>query len=147
MKKLLTLGLLLLLAACKAHKADHTATGSTAAFEIIKQQAYGGRETNSTAIITSQQQLDGLYNERGWSDVPKVDFDKHNVVALFMGEKNTGGYSIGIEKVTIEDDTATVISRETKPNGGNVTMAITSPYCIALIPKTKKITVEQDMVN
>lgn len=112
------------------------------AFEILKQETYGGPEQSGTTVVTSQQQLQELYNKLGWNDIPQIDFNKNNVVALFMGEKRTGGYSIGIKKVTIEGNTAIVTSIETKPQEGNVTMAITSPYCIALIPKTQKVMVK-----
>ena len=145
MKKLLTLIVLFILASCKVSVVNNFNTDMAIAFEILKQETYGGPEQNGTTVVTSQQQLQELYNKLGWNDIPQIDFTKNNVVALFMGEKRTGGYSIGIKKVTIEGNTAIVTSVETKPQEGNVTMAITSPYCIALIPKTQKVTIKQDM--
>lgn len=145
MKKLLTLIVLFVLASCKVSVVNNFNTDMAIAFEILKQETYGGPEQNGTTVVTSQQQLQELYNKLGWNDIPQIDFTKNNVVALFMGEKRTGGYSIGIKKVTIEGNTAIVTSVETKPQEGHVTMAITSPYCIALIPKTQKVTVEKDM--
>lgn len=141
MKKLLTLSLLLMLVACKINVVNNFNMDTTIAFEILKQEAYGGRDAKGTVVVTSQEQLNGLYKELGWNDVPAVDFTKNNVVALFMGEKRTGGYSIGIKKVVVKDNTAIITVTETKPEG-MATMALTAPYCIALIPKTKEVVVE-----
>lgn len=143
MKKFFTLGLLaFVMVACKINVVNHIAVDNAITFEILKQEAYGGREKESTMVITSESQLVSLYNELGWSDMPDVNFEKNSVVALFMGQKSTGGYSIGIKSITVEDKTATIKVMETTPQGGNVTMALTSPYCIALIPKTDKVVVE-----
>ncbi|MEL1243005.1 protease complex subunit PrcB family protein [Flavobacterium sp. DGU11] len=142
MKKLLTLALLALaFASCKINVVNHIAVAAPITFEILKQEAYGGRDKESAAVITSQSQFIALYNELGWSDVPPVDFEKQNVVALFMGQKSTGGYSISVKSININDDTATIKVLETVPSG-MATMAITNPYCIALIPKTEKVIVE-----
>lgn len=141
MKKLLTLSLLLMLVACKINVVNNFNMDTAIAFEILKQEAYGGRDAEGTVVVTSQEQLNGLYKELGWNDVPAVDFTKNNVVALFMGEKRTGGYSIGIKKVVVKDNTAIITVTETKPEG-MATMALTAPYCIALIPKTKEVVVE-----
>jgi hypothetical protein len=142
MKKFFTLAVLALaLAACKINVVNHIAVDNAITFEILKQEAYGGRDNESTMVITSQSQLTGLYKELGWSDVPSVDFEKNNIVALFMGQKNSGGYSIGVKSITIENNIATIKVLETSPSG-MATMALTNPYCIALIPKTEKVIVE-----
>lgn len=107
-------------------------------FEILLQEQYGGWEEPANMIIDSQSGLEKMYSELNLADVPKVDFSTKAVVALFMGQKNTGGYSIGIKSVTINGDVAEVAILETKPDG-MATMALTQPYCIAAIPKTAKV--------
>ena len=142
MRKLLTIGLLLLvLTSCSINVLNNMRVDNVISFELLKQDAYGGRDAKSTAIITSQGQLQELYKELGWSSAPAVDFSKNNVVALFMGQKRTGGYSINVRKVTVEDDTATVEVLETSPEG-MATMALTAPYCIVVIPKTANVEVK-----
>ena len=142
MRKLLTLGLLsMILTGCSINVLNNMRVSNAITFELLKQDAYGGRDAKSTAIITSQGQLQDLYKELGWSDIPSVDFSKNNVVALFMGQKRTGGYSINVRKVTVEDDTTTVEVTETSP-GGMATMALTAPYCIVVIPKTANVEVK-----
>lgn len=116
---------------------------SSSDYEILKQDAYGGREEKSNEVINSQQKLESLCKELNITDIPKVDFKKRNVVALFMGQKSSGGFSIGIKDVVVKNEIATVLVNETKPQGGeNVTMALTAPYCIAAIPKTEKVVFE-----
>ena len=144
MKKVLTVGLLALsFASCRLNVVNNIQAGNTPiTFELLKQEAYGGRDEESTEVINTQAGLEKLYKELGWSDMPDVDFSKSNIVALFMGQKRTGGYSISIRKVTIEGDTATVQVLETSPEGNMASMVITAPYCIAVIPKTKNVVVE-----
>lgn len=106
-------------------------------FEILKQEQYGGRETEASMLIKSQAELNALYESLGQDAAPIVDFTNRNVVALFMGQKNTGGYSIGIKTVTIDGNTAIVSVERTQPSG-MATMALSAPYCIASIPKAEK---------
>ncbi len=73
----------------------------------------------------------------GVSIIPKIDFSKETVIAVFMGEKNTGGYSIEITKIIDKTDKVIVYVNETTPKPGDlVTLALTQPYHIV---KTKKI--------
>lgn len=118
---------------------ENTAKPATqGTFEVLKQGGYGGRESASNVVITSQQQLDALYQELNLEDNPKVDFSKRNVVALFLGQKSSGGHSIGIKEVNVTGNTATV-AIITKSPEGHATMALTQPYCIASITKTEKV--------
>lgn len=106
-------------------------------FEILKQEQYGGRETEATIVIKSQAELNALYESLGQEAAPTVDFTNRNVVVLFMGQKNTGGYGIGVKSVTVDANTAIVSVERTQPSG-MATMALSAPYCIASIPKAEK---------
>lgn len=142
MKKVITFCLMLmLLSSCSFKIVNNIQVDAAVAFEILKQDAYGGRDAKSNVVIKSREQLAALYKELGWSNVPTVDFSQNNVVAIFMGQKNTGGYSVSVRKVTIEDNTAIINTIETKPEG-MATMALTAPYCIVVVAKTDKVVVE-----
>lgn len=106
-------------------------------FEILKQEQYGGRETEATIVIKSQAELNALYESLGQDAAPIVDFTNRNVVAVFMGQKNTGGYSIGIKNIAVEGTTVTILLERAQPSG-MATMALSAPYCIASIPKAEK---------
>ncbi|MDT8391297.1 MAG: protease complex subunit PrcB family protein [Lentisphaeria bacterium] len=70
--------------------------------------------------------------------VPPVDFAKHMVIAVFMGRRNTGGHAVKIVNVE-ETDKVIVTIRESSPAEGDlVTMALTSPYHVIVIPKSDK---------
>jgi hypothetical protein len=139
MKKLAALSLILVaLMGCSAQKGK----GGNNGYTILKQGAYGGREVAGNETITSQAQLSKIYSELNLEDVPAIDFSKNNVVALFLGQKRTGGYGIGIDTLEVKNNTVVVKVLKSKPDGGIATMALTAPYCIASIPKTDKVIFE-----
>lgn len=122
-------------------------TGSTASYEVLFQSNYGGNEEKSYQVIHSLEDLQNTLgnpllenNQEFNSRLAQIDFDKQAVVILHMGTRNTGGYSIGIEEVLVTDDTTYVKVKETTPEPGmNVTMALTAPFCIAVINTNKNI--------
>ncbi|MFP5436840.1 MAG: protease complex subunit PrcB family protein [Bacteroidia bacterium] len=110
-------------------------------YTVVKQEAYGGAETEKNVLVNSRRELVALYALINELQLPKVDFEKHSVVAVFMGQKSTGGYSITITDVSIAANTAEITVAKTSPTG-MATMALTAPYCIAVIPKVEKIIVK-----
>jgi hypothetical protein len=137
MKKIVfVITILASLAGCSSKK-DSTSTGYT----VIKQEAYGGVEEETNLLINSQKELVSLFTKINVTEVPEVDFKKQSVVAVFMGQQRTGGYSISITDVSISGNTAEIVIAKTSPTG-MATMALTSPYCIAVIPKVENIKVK-----
>ncbi len=68
-------------------------------------------------------------------EAPEIDFDKHMALAVFMGQRSTGGYSVRIESVREFEKHIEVHYTSTSPSPGDmVTMAITSPYHIVIVP-------------
>ncbi len=71
-------------------------------------------------------------------EVPEVDFQKHMVLGAFMGTKRTGGYAVRITRV-VQNDRIVVSVRERAPGPGDmVTMALTSPYHVVVVPLSEK---------
>lgn len=148
MKKVMVLSLmcLSLLSCCSQKKTNKVSNDTMASksttqngrIEVLKEGGYGGRETAGNVVITSREELVNLYSELNWDNVPQVDFSKSNVVALFLGQQSSGGYSIGIEKLEINGNTAMVTVSKKSPEG-IVTTALTQPYYIAAITKTEKV--------
>lgn len=119
-------------------------------YVILNQSSYGGLKQYENRVIKSEDELKEVYNDINSKrspalDIPVINFSKETVVAIFIGEKNTGGYSIQIESVTDLDNQIKVIFKEaTAKPGENVSMALTQPYCIIKIPYTNnKVTVKK----
>jgi hypothetical protein len=116
-------------------------------FRTIARGANSGYPTASQMVIDNSEAWADVWQQHT-SDfippppVPDVDFIDYQVVAVFMGEKRTGGYSMEILTVEtksseIDDLTSLVITvayRQPKP-GEIVQEVITHPYHIITIPQ------------
>lgn len=126
------------------------------------QSGYSQQKTNDVPFVTvdrgfnsgiRERKLLAVKTQKEWKDLwqahtaittppkslPAVDFEKEMIVAVFSGEKPSGGYRIEILK--IEEDTAKremrVTFRETKPpRDAMVTAALTQPHHIVKLKKT-----------
>ncbi|MFH0791079.1 MAG: alpha/beta fold hydrolase, partial [Candidatus Omnitrophota bacterium] len=70
--------------------------------------------------------------------LPAIDFSKEMVIAVFMGQKPTSGYSISITKIEEYPDKLRVYVYEEKPNfeiGQVVSEVLTFPYHIVKLNK------------
>ncbi|MGE4346509.1 MAG: protease complex subunit PrcB family protein [Flavobacteriaceae bacterium] len=107
-------------------------------YQILTDSAYQGKKQQSYEVIDNENNLKELYRTVKDNQIPDVDFSKSRIVALFMGEKNTGGYSIGIDEIKTEKEKVIIKVKKTYPEG-MATMAFSQPYMIAKINTTKKI--------
>ncbi|MDP8224199.1 MAG: protease complex subunit PrcB family protein [Candidatus Lernaella stagnicola] len=68
--------------------------------------------------------------------MPQVDFDQFAVVGVFMGLHSTGGFAVEILDIKREGDKLVLVIRETTPHEGQgVTMALTQPFSVVMIPR------------
>jgi PrcB C-terminal len=116
-------------------------------FRTIARGANSGYPTASHLVIDNSEAWADVWQQHT-SDfippppVPNVDFTDNQVVAVFMGEKRTGGYSVEIlsvetkssEKENLASLVITVAYRQPKP-GEIVPEVITHPYQIITIPQ------------
>ena len=68
---------------------------------------------------------------------PEVDFEQSMVVAVFLGQRPSGGYAVEIESCTVQDDELHVRRLETVPGQDAVTMALTAPFHMVTVPQTE----------
>jgi len=137
------LPLLVLLMSCSAPKEvlDNS-------FSVIYKSEMGGAEKPGHLLIQDNESyiqfIESLkLDESEYAKFLAVDFKKKNVLVLFQGQKNTGGYQIDIESLSNGNESILIKKKETGPKKGEVAITvITSPYCIALIPKGDKIIIE-----
>jgi hypothetical protein len=70
-------------------------------------------------------------------ELPVIDFKKEMVIAVFMGERKTGGYEIEIKKIVERENEIIVEVEERGPPPESLqTMALTQPYHLIVIPKS-----------
>lgn len=78
--------------------------------------------------------------------MPKVDFDKHQVLAVFDGSHTTGGYSIRVD--TVNDDGLhrnVRVVHEEPDTSCMVSEAFSSPYQLIVVPKSTLQIVREDV--
>jgi hypothetical protein len=68
--------------------------------------------------------------------LPDVDFGREMVVGVFLGTRNSAGYSVEIVGAEIQQGALIVRYRESTPPPGAITaQVITSPYHLVAVPQ------------
>ena len=116
----------------------------TITFEILAQNSNGGKTDSEFMVIKDKKALNEIYGliSKGRFpklEIPLINFEQETVVALFLGEKTSGGYSISVEQIMNINDKVIVTYKIGFPKKGEmVTTVMTQPYCIIKMPKTLK---------
>lgn len=132
---------ILLLVACSTPKPVVLKTS----FHTLYKSDNGGTERSGYSHITNNEDfiklIDGLKIDASeFNSLAAIDFKENDVVVLNQGQKSSGGFSIDVVSVIWENETLLIKKSEKSPSkGALVTMALTTPYCIVIIPKTKEI--------
>src|SRR5579885_2004157 len=87
------------------------------------------------ALVVERPEQWALVWSRIGKPAPQVDLDKYFAVALFAGQRPTGGYSFAWEKPVDRGDETVVRYRLREPKG-MVIQAITRPWDVRLFPRT-----------
>ena len=81
-----------------------------------------------------------IIEEDSYCDIKEKSYKynkESNIVDIYLGQKNTGGYKIKIEKINYRYNIMTIIiSQESPPFGSTVTEAFSQP-CIKIRPSQK----------
>jgi len=97
--------------------------------------AVSTRKNYAAYSETDFAKLWGMAHGSDGTILPKVDFSKEYVIAVFTGQKSTGGHSIAVASVSDEGNVRTVAVTLTKPGEGCiVTQVLTNPYQIIAVP-------------
>ena len=108
-------------------------------FETIELGYYGAHRERSDYIIQTQHEWEELWQKvhSSSSEPPYNDFNSHVVIAVFMGERTTGGYRIEITSIKESGLFRWVYIRESSPPpSAFVTMELNQPYHIVKIKRT-----------
>lgn len=100
-------------------------------------------------VIENDAEFEELWSLIGApGERPVVDFSKDVVVAVFQGEKPTGGYGIRVTAVADKDAAREVwVSLAEPEEGCAVTQAVTSPYHVISLPKTSLSFVPKEQLS
>lgn len=138
--------LLMLLAACQAPSGSSVPTAAPASATAVVQWsgAYGGANTASHRLLNDAAAWNAFWREVG-RDAPRpLDAARERAVAIFIGERRTGGYAVEILSTAARDGNLVVTYREnTPPPGVMVTQALTAPWVVTVLPKSSAPVVVQ----
>ena len=139
MKKILISLFAAVLASCSS--ASIKTTDANKLYEVLTQQSNGGASIRFFEILSEPSEIKMLQNDDTLKHkVSALDVQNANFVILNMGEKTTGGYSIGIENVVETDSNIIITVKETNPVPGSmVTQSFTSPFSVVKINSKKPI--------
>ncbi|MGD9386304.1 MAG: protease complex subunit PrcB family protein [Thioalkalispiraceae bacterium] len=80
-----------------------------------------------------------VHSRGNLASIPKINFETQMVLAVFMGEKRTGGYAIRVEKIIEQEKRLRVGILVITPDADSArTMMISQPYHIVVLPKINK---------
>lgn len=141
MKKVISVLAVFVLISCGAKKASDS---NTVLYEILTEQSNGGGNIKFFEILTEPNEIVMLQNDPLLKDKMKHDdINNSNYVILNMGEKNTGGYSIGVEKVEETDKNIIITVKENTPAKDAMVMQVVSyPYTVVKIHSKKEIIIK-----
>lgn len=140
MRKIVSALVVFVLISCGAKKP----TSSTALYEVLTEQSNGGGNIKFYEILTEPNEIKMLENDPLLADKMKqTDISNSNYVILNMGEKNTSGYSIGIEKVEETDKNIIITIKENNPSPDAMVMQMISyPYTVVKVHSKKEIIIK-----
>ncbi|MFW0738184.1 protease complex subunit PrcB family protein [Flavobacterium sp. T12S277] len=142
MKKVISILVILVLVSCGVQKtSDGT---SKVLYEVLTEQSDGGGNIKFFEILTEPNEIKMLESDPHLkAKMKQDDINNSNYVILNMGEKNTGGYSIGIEKVEETDKNIIITVKENNPAADAMVMqVITYPYTVIKVHSKKEIIVK-----
>lgn len=69
-------------------------------------------------------------------NMPSVDFEKNEVLAVFDGSHSTGGYEVSVRSVVDQGLVRSIAIEHTEPGADcMVSQALTSPFVLVSVPK------------
>lgn len=112
-------------------------------FETVDSQQYSGVEISEQVVARSAAEWSLLWQKHmqfreRHSIPPAVDFSRQMILAVFLGRRPNGCYSVNIERVRLEEGTVVVEYRENVPFGNAFCIyAMTNPSHIVAVPRTE----------
>jgi len=118
------------------------AQSSGVTWETIEKAAYAAVDQPFEKVVQDESSWNNFWNELHsgkppTEPLPTVDFSENMVIGVGIGNKSSGGYSVEIQEITIEDSMLLVNYVEEQP-GANcfTTQALTQPYLLVKVQQS-----------
>ncbi|BCX04597.1 MAG: hypothetical protein KatS3mg053_2535 [Candidatus Roseilinea sp.] len=118
-------------------------SGKNVAFTVIVEgNSASDYPTPQGKVISSEADWASLQRQLGadlamQTALPSVDFTQSQLVAVFAGEKPSGGYSVAVREIVESDREIIVYVTLEAPDSSQIVItAITYPYQIVRMPRT-----------
>lgn len=117
-------------------------------FENIYKAQNSEKSVSGYEVLNSNEEYLAFIEKMKLDQVEDVhlfepDFENNSVLVVYMGQKSSGGYEIEVENLYWVESVLHVKTKKINPKKGEMsTMALTSPYCLTIIPKVKTIVLE-----
>lgn len=124
----------------------HETEASSFSMETIAQGGFSGVEEEGCQVIRSQVEWTEVWNNiNQGSELPEIDFSQYMLIAAFMGEQPTTGYSIEVSQAFYYQDKLMVTIIKKQPaKDAMVGEALTQPYHIVKVEQSDKEVVFQE---
>ena len=107
--------------------------------ELASGSQASGSESPRFFVANSQAELEDIWGQAYGNlltppELPKVDFSTESVAGMFLGQQPTGGYSVSVQDVTLEDGEVYVQVEVSEPAPGAITtQALTNPWVMVRV--------------
>jgi len=114
-------------------------SGSEITFQTVSKGSRSGVRDSRQMVLRGQAEWHALWAQHVSTDAlpappPPIDFARGLVVAVFLGDKPTGGYDVTISRAQRGHDSVVIYFRERVPApGALVTQSLTQPFHVVQI--------------
>lgn len=107
-----------------------------APFQAVARDMMSRIDTPRQATVRTPEEWASLWKQHAGGEAPNVDFGSRMVVAVFLGTRTSGGFSVEFVGTQESSGVLTVKWRERRPERGDITAQVmTSPMQAVTIPK------------
>jgi hypothetical protein len=106
-------------------------------FVTIARSDQSGIERQREVTVRTAEEWQALWKEHQPDEPPpRLDFSKSIVIGVFLGFRNTGGYSVAITSIERAGDEIVVTWKESRPGPQDITsQVLTFPFHIVRIER------------
>jgi len=106
----------------------------------------GGTQSAGDRILRTAEEWQRVWQQVRREPPRSPDLAREIGIAVFLGERATGGYTVEVVDAQVQGENYVVTFRETSPGPGDMTtQALTAPWAIALVNRSDLPTVVRNL--